>query len=574
LADLGNAVLPAGTSAVAVQKFNSTSAASDAIYIPFGFGSPPGHALAILNTPSVTWWTIHPDYVSLEAAGAPPAGPTNDCAAAMQRVLDYLAAVGQAKLQLWERDYVLQSCATLTQSNPTTDPLLYFTIQGRGRGVSRLMVQYVPTPANPPGAFAIVFSSNQSEFVARDFSVIATGATATNAGCGTAILANFPGSTSAPGHHRGAILEHIEVGNDNVETNGVSWSYFNVGIDISGAAHPLVFDCTVAGPAGPNESTCIENPDGTLVHCFRDESPQYLPAIALKLDESYGPYVAYCKFWHGQVGISYNNTVTAGAPQGFSLVRCEATGFKTGLLFRHLAKDPNGFIGECFLSFRDYGMDIHNIDKWQISGCEFFNEGDGYNVGGDGNMGTAYDMSFADANIVNITSCRFNEPAGVKRVHIELNLPTTTPPGTSADHFLIAHNQFGELGRTFGTSAVQVLGNASDIQIGHNDYIGAYSGPVVDDSSSAAVATLGYPSPSATSPSAIVPNGGATTVYPTLGSASVAWPATFNNAHYLPTSGTPSFPTLWDGWVLYTDTDGSLKAKAAATGHVVVLGTP
>ncbi|HWE07661.1 MAG TPA: hypothetical protein VG274_13190, partial [Rhizomicrobium sp.] len=159
----GSGVIPSGTPAVVIEQFDTSSAVSHALYVPTGLIAAPPHVLYFKN--GSTYWVIHPDHVSLEAAGAPAAGPTNDCAPAMQRVLDYLATVGQAKLQLWERDYVLQSCATLTQSNPTTDPLLYFTIQGRGRGVSRLMVQYVPTPANPPGAFAIVFSSNQSEFV-------------------------------------------------------------------------------------------------------------------------------------------------------------------------------------------------------------------------------------------------------------------------------------------------------------------------------------------------------------------------------------------------------------------------
>src|SRR5205807_7851720 len=131
----------------------------------------------------------------------------------------------------------------------------------------------------------------QSEFLARDFSVVATGATATNTGCGTAISVHYPGGTG-PGNHRGVIIEHIMVGNDNVQTDNVSWSYFSTGIDLTGAPRPLLFDVTVAGPDGPD------------VHDnFADDAPQYLPFCAVRLDESYVPYLLDCKFWHGQYGV-------------------------------------------------------------------------------------------------------------------------------------------------------------------------------------------------------------------------------------------------------------------------------
>ena len=178
-------------------------------------------------------------------------------------------------------------------------------------------------------------------------------------------------------------------------------------------------------------------------------------------------------------------------------------------------------------------------------------------------------MSFADADTVAITGCRFNKTAvtsGTNRVNIQIN--TRTPPATtSTKRFLIAHNQFGDLlASNFGISAVQVLGTASDVQIGHNDYIGAYTAPVVNDQTGigAVVAMLGYPTSGTAPVGAVIPNGNPLTeVLPSLGSASVSWPQNFSLGHYVQRVGTnPTFPGgTWQGWVIYTDqASGNLVA--------------
>ena len=96
-----SAVIPSGTPAVVIEQFATGSDVSHALYVPDTAltGAPP-HVLYFKN--GSTYWVIHPDHVTLEAAGAPPAG-TGDCALAMQNVLDYLVWAQRAKLQLWER---------------------------------------------------------------------------------------------------------------------------------------------------------------------------------------------------------------------------------------------------------------------------------------------------------------------------------------------------------------------------------------------------------------------------------------------------------------------------------------
>ncbi|MGH6890080.1 MAG: hypothetical protein ACREHF_12950, partial [Rhizomicrobium sp.] len=202
--------IPSGTPVV-IEQFDANSAVSHALYVPSDLIAAPPHVLYFKN--GTTYWVIDPDYLTLEAAGAPPAGPTNDCAAAMQNVLDYLAAVTRATLKLGTRDYILSYAATLTQTDPENDPLLYFSVAGQGPRVSRLLIPFVTDPIKPLGAFAITFSNNLSGFEAREFSVVATGATTAGRGCGTAILANFPGllggglgEDPSPGHHRGALV--------------------------------------------------------------------------------------------------------------------------------------------------------------------------------------------------------------------------------------------------------------------------------------------------------------------------------------------------------------------------------
>jgi hypothetical protein len=63
-------IIPAGTPAVVIEQFNTSSAVSAALYIPVA--AYPGHALSFEN--GTTWWAIHPDHITLEAAGGTAGG--------------------------------------------------------------------------------------------------------------------------------------------------------------------------------------------------------------------------------------------------------------------------------------------------------------------------------------------------------------------------------------------------------------------------------------------------------------------------------------------------------------------
>ncbi|HWE07662.1 MAG TPA: hypothetical protein VG274_13195 [Rhizomicrobium sp.] len=243
LATLAGASIPDGTESVVIEQFDLCSADSAARYIPVE--TNPGHDLSVLNAPGNGWWAVHPDHLSLEAAGA-PADISGDCASAMQRVLGYLAAATRAKLQLHERDYVLNSRAALAQSSG--DPPLSLTIMGRGRDASRLLVHY---PDNQAGALALAFADTRSEFVARDFSVIATGATGPGGDCGTGIRIGFPESADTGAAH-GAVIANLFVGGEDERPNGAGDSFFSKPIDIAGASRPLVSGCRIGAPAGPD----------------------------------------------------------------------------------------------------------------------------------------------------------------------------------------------------------------------------------------------------------------------------------------------------------------------------------
>jgi hypothetical protein len=313
----------------------------------------------------------------------------------------------------------------------------------------------------------------------------------------------------------------------------------------------------------------------------------FLPTCHLVIDGCYDPHLGSLKFWHAQTGISHVTTdvpVGGQGPQGFHMSDVRFTVFKTCLVHSQMHVDgstvecPDGMIQNCFFQFRDAGLDLANCQQWQVHGCEFYNFGDGYNVGGDCNQQTAYDISITDANIVAITGCRFNVVAAPNRVNIQIN-PVATPPGsTLAQRFLIAHNQFGDgSAGTFGISAVRIYATASDIRIGDNHYIGSYSGPVVDDGAGtgAVAAMLGYPTGGGASPSAIVPNTGTTLSSPTLGAGTNPWPKSFSFGHYLPLpSSSPDAPGSWGGWVIFTDPSGSGKLLAYNGSVTRTLANP
>lgn len=576
--------IPAGTP-VTIEQFDTNSAVSAAVYIPyFGPVYPPGHALSFENNGN--WWVIQPDYLTLEAAGAPVA--PGDCAPAMDRVLAYLASATRAALKLGARDYVLSYAATLTQSNPGSDPLLYFSIVGQGPRVSRLLIPYVTDPIKPLGAFAITFSSNESGFEAREFAVIATNATTYGRGCGTAILANFPGLTTpgadpSPGNHRAALVSHVEIGNDDNEVEGVAWSYFATGLDLEGAGNLLVSDLVVTGPSGPSALTqnmCLQVPGQ-----WSDESPAYLPICHVKIDGCYGPTLIGLQLVCAQTAISHVTTgLTPGGqgPQGFYMSKVNIDRVKTG--FVHQQTDtggnsvtcPVGMIQDSYFAFRDVGLDLSDIFKWQVHGCDFFNYGNGVDVTGDCKYGTVYDIHLRNANIVNIMGCRFSVPAAAYRYNIFVDADEPVSTG-HANNVLIAHNQFGDdIAGDHGISAIVLTPSAVSVVIGVNAVIGQYTGSIVDDRTTTgqAVAPLGFPSTSTTNLPAILPSAYAGNTSPTVGSANVPWRQGFTYLQTVPQSSQPTKPG--SGWTLYTDADGSLKAiyKDGKTIVTVALAPP
>ncbi|MGH6890079.1 MAG: hypothetical protein ACREHF_12945 [Rhizomicrobium sp.] len=216
------------TGDVVIERFDAASARSAAVYVCCG-NNEPAHPLKARN--GDRWWTIRPDHLSLEAAGASDDAAA-DCTQAMSNVLDYLAATQCARLRLGARDYVLASPVRLVQR--AGDPVLRFAIKGRGREVSRLVVPPSDVPAES-GAFSVSFASDRSEFLASDFSLIATGELQANSRCGAAILARFARTGEAAPGHRSVVLSSLDVRDEG--------GAFKTAIDLAGASYPLVRDC-------------------------------------------------------------------------------------------------------------------------------------------------------------------------------------------------------------------------------------------------------------------------------------------------------------------------------------------
>ncbi|MGH6889306.1 MAG: hypothetical protein ACREHF_08935 [Rhizomicrobium sp.] len=217
------------TGDVLIERFDTASARSAAVYVCCG-NNEPAHPLKARN--GDRWWTIRPDHLSLEAAGASE-DVAADCTQAMNNVLDYLAATRHTRLRLGARDYVLASPVRLVQR--AGDPILSFAIEGCGRKVSRLVV-----PSAESGAFSVSFASDCSEFLASDFSLIATGRRDADSGRGTAILARFARTGEAAPGHRSAVLSSLGVRDEGAA--------FETAIDLAGATGPLVRDCVfIAG---------------------------------------------------------------------------------------------------------------------------------------------------------------------------------------------------------------------------------------------------------------------------------------------------------------------------------------
>jgi hypothetical protein len=186
----------------------------------------PGRPLATQDHNGTgDWWTIHPDYLTLEAAGAPTVDATdNDCSAALQLVLDYLGdtTITQACLRLGERDYVIGTLATLPPAVGKD-----FTIEGRGMGVSRFVV-----PGNASGAIAINFNDTTSQFTGKDFEIVAQGTGGTGCGTALAVVCTHHGEP----HQVMVTLTNVQVGSDSTADNP---NYFAMGIDLNGCARPM-----------------------------------------------------------------------------------------------------------------------------------------------------------------------------------------------------------------------------------------------------------------------------------------------------------------------------------------------
>lgn len=100
----------------------------------------PGHMLSVQSADGA-WWVIHPDQVTLEAAGATE-NRMDDCSVAMGIVLQYADVTNYCKVQLLERDYAFVNTTTYRFAARTSDPYLNISIFGRGRGVSRIRTSF------------------------------------------------------------------------------------------------------------------------------------------------------------------------------------------------------------------------------------------------------------------------------------------------------------------------------------------------------------------------------------------------------------------------------------------------
>ncbi|MGH6888607.1 MAG: hypothetical protein ACREHF_05350 [Rhizomicrobium sp.] len=498
--------------------------------MPSGLIAAPPHVLYFKS--GTTYWVIDPDYLTLEAAGAPP--PGGDCAPAMANVLQYFSSLGdnpRVALKLGARDYLLNSISTLNPAPANSG----FSIIGKGQTVSRLVVPYA---INTSGAIAITFADSYSQYLLRDFSVVAgnPGSSPDFSG-GTAILMHGQGGKG--GHQYGGIVERLHIGAD-LDSGGNGYGYFTTGLDLQYTARPLVSQTTVSGCEG---NSVISNDD------FSDTSPRYKMQTGIDVGECYSPMIRDSRVWNAATGVSYDSEDMTTDPQGFDVSGCNMEGVRTGVYVRHANKScPSGIIGSGEIAFRDIGLDIGNISAWRFPNNLFFLQG----TDADRSGNKAYDMSFIGSSKVTITGAgfgTFNDDAGPAGTRINISIGTLDP-GTGGDTFLIDTCIFGDGNATFAISAIQITSTAGNIKIGaSNFFYGTFTGPVVDDPTGVAVTQVGYPG------GVVAPNGEAT-----LGSAAVAWPSTFNQMHFLQQNPAPTFPSGWVGWSFYTDSSGTLWA--------------
>ncbi|MGH6888987.1 MAG: hypothetical protein ACREHF_07300 [Rhizomicrobium sp.] len=212
---------------------------------------------------------------------------------------------------------------------------------------------------------------------------------------------------------------------------------------------------------------------------------------------------------------------------------------------------PVGMIQDSYFEFRDVGLDLSDIFKWQVHGCAFYNAGNGVNVCGDCNYGTAYGIHLRNANVVNIMGCRFSRAAAANRYNIYVDADHPSATG-KAKNVLIGQNQFGDdIAGDHGLIAIVLSPSAQSVVIGVNAYIGQYTGSVVDDQTPTgqAMAPLGFPSTSTANPPAAIPSTYPSNASPTVGSANVSWPNAFSELHTITGTSEPVAPA--SGWVFY-----------------------
>jgi hypothetical protein len=546
-------------------------------------GTAPGHDLSFAQAgPVAEYWVIHPDYVTLEAAGAPPS-TTGDCAPALQRVLAYASKVQQTSLKLGPRDYVLNSLSSVSLPNANTG----LSIIGRGQTVSRLLV---PVTDNTDGAFAVTFGDGTSQFLYKDFSVLATSAIGVNTGCGTAILTNFvmEGSTVPgvpPEKKHGGVVENVYVGTDGQKSGDdpptqIAYSFFSIGMDLSGTPRPFVFNSLFSGCTGPGQE-----------NNFANDSPRYAVKAHLVLNECYDPQVKSCGLWHATTGITYSGGEEGSFSenvQGFTVIDTHIEGVLTGIFHDHgyesgdpdtVTNNPGGKIAGTSVQFRDRGFNINNIVKWQFGQNDFRNEGPSPN---SDEVVTSYDMLFRAANLVTLVQNSFYIAANPDRVNIYVDAATSHNGSAQAMNFLIDGHQFGDRSVTldpdnayFATSAIQISNYAENIQIGaSNQFVGLYNDSIVDDPHGNALTSVGYPSTNAAP--FVIPPGDPTLGQPTLGNASTngVWPASFSHRHYLP-GFTGSLTSPGSGWVIFTDpASNNLVAQYLGNAPQVIVVHP
>ena len=216
----------------------------------------------------------------------------------------------------------------------------------------------------------------------------------------------------------------------------------------------------------------------------------------------------------------------------------------------HMGDNPDGKLVDNSVQFRDFGFDLANIFKWHVSRNAFRNEG-----GPTVTSGTPYDMRFQAATAVTMAGNDTGTMANPDRVNILIDAETIVNDVHHGDVFLIESHQFGDGSAEFATSAILITESATKIQIGaSNQFLGSFTGPVVDDPNNISVTLVGFQNPTGTSPPNVLPNSPAAAGLPTFGNTDNAWLGSYAYGQYVPPvpSGL-ALPSVTLGWVIYTD---------------------